>query len=308
MEPDLDVVVVGRSFAGLSAALTLGRVRRSVLVIGSGGPRNDAVLHAHGLLTRDGANPTDLVAAAEADLAKYPTVQLVDGRVDELSRDGAGFRVSFDGRTSTAGKVILATGVNDDPPPIPGLAEHWGRGVFTCPFCDGFEHQDLPLAVVGDPAMAPHLAQLLTALSERVTVHASGLAPDVAAALGAAGVAVDPREVVRVVGDGSAVSGLELGDRSVEPTGAVFVAGMPHPNNQLALSLGCSVDELGYVTVDAAGGTDVDGVWAAGDLTTTRHQMTFAIAQGTSAAADCAKALILGAAPSPPPGGEGNQP
>jgi thioredoxin reductase len=293
MEPDWDVVVVGRSFAGLSAALTLGRVRRAVLVIGSGGPRNEAVLHAHGLLTRDGANPNDLVAAAEADLARYPSVELVDGRVSDLVRDGAAFRVSFDGRTSSAATVILATGVNDDPPPIPGLAEHWGRGVFTCPFCDGFEHQDLRLAVVGDPAMAPHLARLLTAVSDQVTVHARGLAPDVAAGLAASGVGVDGREIVRVVGDGATVTGLEMGDGTVEPAGAVFVAGMPHPNSQLAVALGCSVDDLGYVTIDEAGRTDVAGVWAAGDVTTTRHQMSFAIAQGTSAAADCAKALIL---------------
>jgi thioredoxin reductase len=297
MEPDWDVVVVGRSFAGLSAALTLGRVRRSVLVIGSGGPRNEAVLHAHGLLTRDGANPNDLVAAAEADLAKYPTVQLVSGRVSDLVRDGTGFRVTFDARTSTAGKVILATGVNDDPPPTPGLAEHWGRGVFTCPFCDGFEHQDLPLAIVGDPAMAPHLAQLLTALSDQVSVRATDLDPGAVALLDAAGVAVDEREVVRVVGDGSKVTALELGDGTTEPVGAVFVARLPNPNNQLARALGCSLDELGYVTVDELGRTDVDGVWAAGDLTTMRHQMAFAIAQGTSAGVDCAKALIMEPAP-----------
>ena len=294
MEPDWDVVVVGRSFAGLSAALTLGRVRRSVLAIGSGGPRNEAVLHAHGLLTRDGTSPTELVAAAEADLAKYSSVQLVDGRVSDVRRDAGAFKVTFDGRTSTAAQVVLATGVNDNPPPIPGLAEHWGRGVFTCPFCDGFEHQDLPLAVVGDPASAPHIAQLLTALSDRVTVHAAGMDADVVARLEAAGVVVDEREVVRVVGDGAVVTRLELGDGTVEPTGAVFVAGMPHPNSQLALLLGCAVDDLGFVTVDAMGRTDVDGVWAAGDVTTTRHQMSFAIAQGTSAAADCARALILG--------------
>jgi thioredoxin reductase len=120
-----------------------------------------------------------------------------------------------------------------------------------------------------------------------------GLAPDVVATLGTSGVTVEEREVVRVIGDGSVVTGLELGDGTVEPTGAIFVAGMPHPNSDLARSLGCSVDDLGFVTVDAMGRTDVDGVWAAGDLTTTRHQMSFAIAQGTSAAADCARVLIL---------------
>jgi thioredoxin reductase (NADPH) len=294
MEHDWDAVIVGRSFAGLSAALLLGRVRRSVLVIGSGGPRNEAVLHAHGFLTRDGADPNDLVATAESDLAKYPSVQLVEGRVTALLPVDGGFRVTFDGRTSTAGKVILATGVNDDPVPIPGLAEHWGRGVFTCPFCDGFEHQDLPLAVVGDPMLGSHGARLLTALSEQVTLYAPGLAPDELSALEGAGVRVDEREVVRVVGDGTKVTTLELADGSLAVTGAVFAAGMPHPNNQLALELGCAVDDLGFVTIDGTGRTDVDGVWAAGDVTSMRHQISLAVAQGTNAAADVARVLLLG--------------
>jgi len=294
IDTDWDVVVVGRSFAGLSAALTLGRVRRSVLVIGSGGPRNSAVLHAHGLLTRDGANPKQLVDAAEADLVKYPSVELVDGRVTAIEGEDGGFQITFDGRTSTAAKVILATGVNDDPVPIPGLAEHWGRGVFTCPFCDGFEHQDLPLAVVGDPHIASHGARLLTALSDRVTLYATALPPDVHTLLDAAGVTVEGRDVVRVVGDGAVVTSLDLADGTRSPTAAVFAAGTPHPNNQLALALGCSVDDLGYVAVDATGRTNLAGVWAAGDLTSMRHQMSIAIAQGSSAGADCAMTLILG--------------
>jgi thioredoxin reductase len=294
MGADWEVVVVGRSFAGLSAALTLGRMRRSVLVIGSGGPRNSAVLQAHGLLTRDGANPNQLVIAAEADLDSYPSVELIDGRVTALNGENGRFQVRFEGRTSTASKVILATGVNDDPVPIPGLAEHWGRGVFTCPFCDGFEYQDLPLAMVGDPLLAAHGARLLRALSDRVTLYASGLGADVRATLVAADIAIEDRAVVRVVGDGSVVSALELDDGTRNPTAAVFAASMAHPNNQLAMTLGCSVEDLGYVTVDATGRSSVDGVWAAGDLTTMRHQISIAVAQGTIAAADCAMDLILG--------------
>ena len=294
MEADWDVVIVGRSYAGLSAALPLARMRRAVLVIGAGGPRNAAVLHTHGLLTRDGASPDDLMAAAEADLAKYPSIELVDGHVTALEREDDGFRVTFDGRTSTATKVILATGVNDDPLPIPGLAEHWGRGVFTCPFCDGYEHQDLPLAVVGDPVRGAHGVRLLAALSDRVTLYAPDLAADVAATLKASGVAVDEREVVRVIGDGSAITDLELADGTRQPTAAVFVSGMPHPNNQLAVALGCTIDDVGQVVVDATGRTDVAGVWAVGDVTTMFHQMSIALAHGTAAGADCAKELILG--------------
>lgn len=171
MEPDWDVVVVGRfSFAGLSAALTLGRMRRAVLEIGAGGPRNEAVHHTHNLLTRDGGNPNDLVQVAEDELSKYPSVEPVDGRVTEIETVDGGFRVVFEGRTSSAAKVVLATGVNDDPPPIPGLADHWGRGVYTCPFCDGYEHADQPVTVLGDPQFVPHTARLLHAVTDHVTI------------------------------------------------------------------------------------------------------------------------------------------
>lgn len=292
MDFDWDTVIVGQSFAGLSATLTLGRMRRSALVIGSGGPRNEAVAHAHGLLTRDGASPHDLMSAAIADLDKYPSIQTVSGRVTTIEPDSGGFRIGFDGRTTTSATVILATGVNDDPPPIPGLAEHWGRGVYTCPFCDGFEHQDLPIAVVGDPQLTPHLSRLLTAVSDNVTVHGS-LDSDTRTVLAAAGVIVDERDVVRVIGDGTTVTALELGDGTITETRAVFAAAMPHPNNQLARLLGCNIDQLGFVEVSPTGRTTIDNVWAVGDLATRHHQIAIAIAQGAVAGGECAATLVM---------------
>lgn len=132
MSADWDVLIVGRSYAGLSAALNLGRARRSVLVVGSGGSRNESVFHVHGLMGQDGATPGAIITAAEKELGTYPTVELVDGRMTGLAAVDGGFRASIGKRTSSASMVILATGANDNPPAIPGLAEHWGRGVFTC--------------------------------------------------------------------------------------------------------------------------------------------------------------------------------
>ena len=293
---DWDVVVIGRSFGGLSAALTLGRCRRSVLVIGTGGPRNAAVDHAHGLLTRDGTSPTELVAMAETQLEKYPSVALVDAHVDAVApadRDtgGQAFRVTFEGRSVTASAIVLATGVNDDPPAIPGLAEHWGRGVYTCPFCDGFENQDTPLAVVGVPAWAPHTATMLLGWSSDVTVFVEGLEPEVTERLRGYGIVVDARSIARVTGEGGIATGIELDDGSTLAIGAIFCAKLPIPNSSLAIALGCSTDNFGLITVDAQKRTTVDGVWAVGDVTSMRHQMAFAIADGVAAAADCLMAL-----------------
>jgi thioredoxin reductase len=175
MSVDWDVLIIGRSYAGLSAALNLGRARRSVLAVGSGGPRNESVFHAHGLITQDGASPGDIIAAAEKELNKYPTVELVDDRVT-------------------------------------GLAEHWGRGVFTCAYCDGFEHGDTHLALTGSTFFVPPIARILTGWSPHVTAFSNDLDAAVRAELGAHGVNVDERPIARVNGDGSTVSSLELTD------------------------------------------------------------------------------------------------
>ena len=293
---DWDVLIIGRSFAGLSAALMLGRARRSVLLVGTGGPRNEAVLHAHGLLTHDGASPGEILAAGEAQLARYPNVQVLDARVTGLEHappGTPGFLADLGGRPASARAVVLATGVNDDPPPIPGLADHWGRGVFTCPFCDGWEHQDQPLSVVGDPAFGPHVAQLLrSGWSDRVTLFVGTLDEEVAEGLRERGVVVDEREVVRVHGDGDAVEELELADGDRVPVGAIFVAKMPVANTALAVGLGAALDEVGLVVTDEQRSTTVPGLFAVGDVRTRMHQMSMAIADGTMAGA-AATALLL---------------
>ncbi|MEZ5183030.1 MAG: NAD(P)/FAD-dependent oxidoreductase [Acidimicrobiales bacterium] len=299
---DWDVLVVGRSFAGLSAALTLGRARRSVLVVGAGGPRNEAVAHAHGLLGHDHRDPSELVRTAEEQLGRYPTVQLLQGRVTDLATttDEPGFRATLDGHATTARLVVLATGVNDDPPAIPGLADRWGRGVYTCPFCDGWEHRDQPLAVVGDPAWIPHLAGMLRGgWSERVTAFAE-LAPEAADALRAQGVAVDPRQIARVEdADGGEHAGLRLvlADGEVVEAAATFVAAVPAANASLATALGAEVDEWGFLVTDEQRSTTVPGLLAVGDVRTRMHQMAVAIADGATAGAMAASALLAAGVP-----------
>ena len=294
---DWDVVVIGRSYAGLSAALMAGRARRSVLVVGTGGPRNEAVAHAHGLLSRDGVEPGDLLATAEADLARYPNVELLDAWVTSLTaaEGAAGFRVQMGDRTTSARFAVLATGVNDAPPPIPGLAGHWGRGVFTCPFCDGWEHRDLPLVVVGDPMMGAHGARMLRGgWSDDVTLIApeGSLTPEAAVDLRSRGVVLEPRSVRKVVGDGASVSAVELDDGTSLAVGAVFCAGAPAPNAALAVDLGAEVDDAGFVVTDPMRQTTVDGLWAVGDVRTPMHQMSVAIADGTMAGGAAVGRLI----------------
>jgi thioredoxin reductase len=291
--PDWDVVVVGRSYGGLSAALTLGRARRAALLIGTGGPRNESVQHVHGMLTRDGARPDELIDIATKELEKYATVHSVSAHVDEISAAGGVFHVSFDGRRATASRVILATGSNDNPPPIPGLAENWGRGVYTCPYCDGFENADAPLGVVGQSELVVHLGKLLRTWSSDVTVFSSDLSESSIDELGQVGVVVEPRRIVSIHGDGDRLQSVALADATTILLRAMFVAAYAVPNNSLAMQLGCEVDEHGFVVVDSNCETSQRGIWAVGDVTSMSKNMTMAIVDGIRAGAACSGSLPL---------------
>lgn len=283
MDIDWDVLVVGRSYAGLSAALALGRGRRSALVVGDGGPRNSMVRHVHNLFSRDTATPGELVAEAEMQLERYPGIELVAGRVTALEAIDGGFRASAAGRATTASLVILATGVNDTPPAIPGLDEHWGRGVYTCPFCDGFEHADEPLAILGD-TIPPHRVTMMTNWTPSLTVYATDPDDALVAACGRVGATLERRAIRAVHGDGARLTAVELVDGSSIPTVAAFVVPEMRPNSQLAVELGVAVDDQGFVVVDEQQLTSVPGVFAVGDLTRPMlHQMSIAIADGAIA-------------------------
>ncbi len=283
--PDWDVLVIGHSYAGLAAALTLGRSRRATLVVGESGPRNDMVHATHGVLGHDGIAPGELVHLARAQLERYETVLLQPDRVHSIEPVAGGFRAHLGRGTVTATQIVLATGANDDPAPIPGLADHWGRGVYTCPYCDGWEHHDEHLAVVVAPELAGHVATLLSLWSDRVPVFAAIEDPAAVQQVVGSGASLDTRPVARLHGNGDAVHGVELDDGTVVEVGAVFAPGMPHANAELARGLGCELDPLGFVVVGPDQSTSVPGVWAVGDVTALRQfSMTHAAAQGVTAA------------------------
>jgi thioredoxin reductase len=291
---DWDVAIVGRSYAGLSTALTLGRARKATLVIGEGGPRNEAVRHVHGMLSRDGATPQELIAAGEAELDRYPTVVLSANRVHEVEGVAGHFRIRFGAHSTTARFVVIATGVNDNPPSIPGLAEHWGRGVFTCPFCDGFERADAPWALISDHVQASHVALLLN-WTDQLTIYTDDPDGEVGVALKAAlpeGWAIESLPIRRINGDGEHVTDVELVDGTRVPTAAVFVGSTYAPNNRLAAELGCTLDGDGFIVADEQRHTTVDRVYAVGDVTRLGHNLTWSIADGITAGVAITRRLL----------------
>ncbi|WP_234401979.1 NAD(P)/FAD-dependent oxidoreductase [Thermobifida halotolerans] len=263
------MIVVGGGPAGLSAALVFGRQRRSVLVVDGGRPRNAPASRMHMLLSRDGTAPAEFLAAGRGELAAYPSVQLRSGTVVSATGTIDDFTVALsDGTRERARRLVLATGQVDMPSDIPGLAERFGRSVFHCPYCHGWEAADKTLAVLAsrpeDAMMALYLADRF---SSDVVLCAHGAAKpprEAAAALAAGNVRVEDSPVVGVGGGPDDVA-LHLADGRVLSRQAVFHRAPTRQHSRLAEELGCEILPDGTVRVDERQRTTVPGVAAAGD-------------------------------------------
>jgi thioredoxin reductase len=279
-----DVVIVGGGAAGLSAALVLGRARRRVVIIDSGSPRNAPAAHMQGYLSRDGMPPTELLAVGRAEVTAYG-VEIIE---DIVLRIDTGFTVHLgNGQALTARRVLVATGVTDEVPDLPGVRERWGQDLLHCPYCHGWEVRDQPLGVLGsNPGSILH-AQLIRQWSDDVVyfAHTQPPTPPEAAELQARGIRVVHGEVARLVVDDDRLTGVELTDGQVIPRAAVFVRPdiTPRPDNLLA-RLGCDLDSTGFAVVDSTGRTSTPGVWGAGNAVDPRAQVITAAGQGSAAA------------------------
>jgi thioredoxin reductase len=283
-ENNFDVVVVGGGAAGLSAALVLGRARRRVAVVDAGMPRNAPAAHMQGFLSRDGIAPADFLAAGRLEVAGYG-VEILEDQVAEIE---AGFAVRLGGgRVLNARRVLVATGVRDELPDIPGVRERWGRDLLHCPYCHGWEVRDQPLGVLGTVPGSVEHAQLVRQWSDDVVffAHTYDLTATEHAELEARGVQVFPAEVMRLVVEDDRLVGVELLDGRVIARTAVFIRPsiIPHDDGLLA-GLGCELDAAGYVAVDGGGRTTNPGVWAAGNVVDLRAQVITAAGAGSAAA------------------------
>lgn len=282
-----DVIVVGGSYAGLAASLQLARARRRVLVIDAGVRRNRFASHAHGFLGQDGRPPGDIIADARAQVAAYPTVEWVDGLATTAAAAGAdgGFAVEADnGETYAARRVILASGVVDELPELPGLKERWGSHVFHCPYCHGYELGGGPVGVLASSAMSMHHALMLPDWGPTTLFLNGSFEPDAAqlAELARRGAAIERRRVSRIVGGAD----VQLEDGVVVPLAGLFTLTRMRIASPLAAQLGCALEEspIGeFVTTDAMKQTTVAGVYSCGDMARMAGSVTFAVGDGAMA-------------------------
>lgn len=295
-----DVVVVGGGAAGLSAGLVLGRARRRTLVVDAGEPRNAPAAHMQGYLSRDGMPPADFLAAGREEVRAY-AVELVRDTVADVRRDN-GFAVDLaGGRTVRARRLIVATGLADELPDVPGVAERFGRDVLHCPYCHGWEVRDEPFGVIGGSPRSVHQALLITQWSKDVrlflhTTDEASLSDEDLRRLAAAGADVVPGEVAGLVVEDDRLSGVRLADGSVHARSAVYVAPRFVPRTGLLERLGAEMQETAFGTapvVDETGRTTVPGVWAAGNVRLTSQQVIHAAGDGYLAAATISGELIM---------------
>ena len=282
-----DVIIVGAGPAGLSAALMLGRSRRRVLVFDTGRPRNAASRAMHGFLSRDGMSPSEFLRVAREQLKKYDTVECRDIEVIRAECSDARFHVTLaDGVRLAARKLLIATGVVDNLPDIPGFRELYGRGVFHCPYCDGWEFRDQPLAVYGRGARGFGLSLELTGWSRDIvlcTDGASEIEPDDLARLTRNGIAVREDRVARLEGDQS-VERIVFENGDALARRAVFFTTGQTQQSELARLLGCEINDKGTVRTGKHATTHLTGLSVAGDASRAVQWVVVAAAEGAEAA------------------------
>lgn len=289
MTNEWDAVVIGGGVAGLSAAQMLGRSRRRTLVIDAGEPRNRFASHMHGVLGHDGADPMALLERGRAEASGYG-IRIDVGAVRSISDEGDRLRVEReDGTVDAARAVVIASGIRDDLPEVPGLADEWGRTVLHCPYCHGWEVAGKRLAVLATTPMSVHQIQLVRQLSDDVTAFwaaAEPVADDTAARLAARGVRIVHSPVVRVDRGENGLA-LVTGDGHTREVDAIFTGGAPQLNIGFADALGLARSEMpgSPLAVDMTGATSHPRVFAAGNVIAPYANVPVSMGAGSMAGA-----------------------
>lgn len=292
-----DVIVVGGSFAGLSAAIQLARARRPLLVIDAGRPRNRFAAASHGFLGQDGVPPADIMRQGLTQLARYCTVDFAHAEALTARAEADGFTLTLsDGAEVFARKLVLATGVTDTLP-LESMIPRWGVSVLHCPYCHGYEVRDRRLAAIATVPGAVHQALMLPDWGPTTFFTQGQFEPteEEGAHLAARGVIIERTPVVELLGEGTAISALRLADGRDVPAEAVFTAPRTHVTSLLAEQLGCAFEDGmtgAYIRVDPMQQTSVPGVFAAGDAATQMFNATMASAAGVMAGVAAHRALV----------------
>jgi len=288
-ETTVDVVVVGGGPTGLSAALVLGRCRRRVLLVDSGEYRNAASHAMHGFLSRDGTDPAELRRLGRVELNRYLTIEVRQDQVVDAEAVDGGFCVTLarGPKPVTGRRLLLATGMVDELPKVPGFAELYGSSAFHCPYCDGWEVADQPLVVYGQGSSGVGMALELTTWSRDLVLCTDGpadMSSHDAEKLRRNGIGLREDRIVRLDGGGGMLSAVVFEHGEALARRALFFVTTEHQESPLAARLGCSMTRQGAVRTGPYETTDVPGLYVAGDASRSVQAVIVAAAEGAEAA------------------------
>lgn len=296
---DFDAVIIGGGPAGLSAALTLARAGRRTVLFDADAPRNAPAYQAHGLLTRDGTPPERIRELGREDVLRYGA-EIRTVRVADVIKISGGFRVqTVRGRSVDARTLVLATGVVDELPDIPGLPDVWGTSAIHCPYCHGYEWRDRPTAVLGRGDGTYAQARLLRGWTRDLTVLTNGpeeLDTSQEHSLSGMGIKVDRRPIARLRHEGARLLGVEFADGAETPFDVLYLRPPQRPGAPFAERLGAPC-EGPHVRADEDGRTSVTGLFVAGDSVNAVQNLATAVASGVRAGMAANYDLVCG-----PPG------
>ena len=294
MEQPYEVLIIGGSYAGLSAALCLGRALRRVLVLDSGTPCNRFAPHSHNFLTHDGNAPGEVATTGREQIqAHYDTVEFVDARATDVAGQDGEFTITTDSGTSyRAQKLLFATGLADAYPDLPGFDACWGKSVIHCPYCHGYEYRGQPTAILMNSEHSGYMSRLIRNWTDELTLLTNGPAECDVAAVERCAVTVDERPLRRLVHQNGQLQQIEFAEGAPLTVAALYLH--PHVSQQCPLpeQLGCALGEHGHLQIDDHFATTVTGVYAAGDCTTMFRSVANAVRGGNMAAAMINHALV----------------
>lgn len=286
---NLDVIIVGGSYAGLSAGMALGRSLRNVLIIDSGEPCNRYTPHSHNFIPHDGEAPSEIADKARRQVQRYPSVQFFDGLAVGGVKTEAGFEITVQsGETFSAPKLIFATGIRDIPPSIQGFEECWGKTVIHCPYCHGYEFKGERTAITANGDKAVHLATLVHNLTNDISIITSGKAAFNTAQqekLAARRIAIIEKEIDAVEHDQGHLKAVSFRDGSREYFSAMYAALPFEQHSGIPVALGCALTETGHIKADMFQKTTVEGIFACGDNAGMMRSVASAVATGNLAGA-----------------------
>lgn len=281
-EKEFDVIIIGGSYAGLSAAMSLGRSLRRVLIIDSGLPCNRQTPHSHNFITQDGETPAAIAEKARLQVLQYSTVELLQDLAVAGTKSGEGFEITTaSGKRFIGRKLIFATGIKDIMPDIKGFAECWGISVVHCPYCHGYEYRGRKTGIMANGDRAFHVASLVNNLTNDITILGSGFSATQLDQLKKHRIRITETEVAEIVHENGHISKVIFKDGTTENFDAVYAAIPFTQHSDIPVALGCVLNDAGYIKIDDFHKTNVEGVFACGDNSSGLRSVANAVGTGS---------------------------